>query len=49
MSKGISTIYTKEKNKNCGRKGYGAYNREKIKDITPAEYGMFLQKRKGRK
>lgn len=46
MSKDISTIYTKDRNKNCGRKGYHAYKREKITDTSPAEYGMFLQKRK---
>ena len=48
MSKDISTEYTKNKNMKCGRKGYCGFKKEKITDIPPREYGMFLQrKRKG--
>ncbi len=46
MSKDISTQYTKERNKECGRKGYCGFKREKETVISPRDYGMFLQKRK---
>lgn len=49
MSKDISTQYTKEQNKKCGRNGYFQAHREKLKDISPAEYGMFLENRKRKK
>lgn len=49
MSKDISTIFTKEKNERCGRKGYFGFKREKETVITPKDYGMFLQKRKYKK
>jgi hypothetical protein len=42
MSDDISTLYTKEKNIKCGRKGYFAYKREKEDVISPRDYGMFL-------
>ena len=45
MSKDISTQFTKEKNKKCGRNGYCAAHREKITDISPSEYGIFLARR----
>ena len=48
MGKDISTLYTKEKNMKCGRKGYCAYKREKEKVISPKDYGMFLSKRRNR-
>lgn len=44
MSKDISTIYTRYKNLKCGRKGYCAFDREKVTVIKPKDYGMFLQK-----
>lgn len=47
MSKDISTQYTKEQNKKCGRRGYGLWKHEKQDIISPKDYGMFLQK-KGR-
>ncbi len=46
MSKDISTEYTKERNKKCGRKGYVGFKREKETIISPKEYGLFIQKRK---
>lgn len=52
MSKDITTQYTKEQNKKNGRKGYGAWKREKETVITPSEYGRFITrggKRSGRK
>lgn len=50
MSKGkdISTMFTREENKKNGRLGYGQAIQEKVTIISPAQYGMFLQKR-GRK
>ena len=49
LSKDISTLYTKEQNKKNGRKGYAVYKNEKITDISPKNYGMFLQGRRGKK
>lgn len=46
MSKDISTKYTQEQNKKCGRKGYCGFKREKETVISPKKYGMFLQKNK---
>ncbi len=46
--KDISTMFTKEENKKNGRLGYCNATREKDTIISPAQYGMFLQKR-GRK
>lgn len=46
MSNDISTQYTKEKNKKCGRYGYCAAMHEKETNIRPNEYGMFLAGRK---
>ena len=48
MSKDISTMYTKELNITCGRKGYFMFKREKEIIISPKEYGMFIKKRKRR-
>ena len=42
MSNDISTQYTKERNKKCGRNGYYAAHREKQYIISPSEYGMFV-------
>lgn len=49
MNKDISTPYTKYKNKNCGRTGYGLFKKEKITDIPPNIYGMFLQEKRRNK
>lgn len=49
MSKDISTAYTKERNKSCGRKGYSGFKIEKETVISPKDYGMFLEKRKRKK
>lgn len=49
MGSDISTLFTKEKNVKCGRKGYYAYKREKEDVINPRDYGMFLSTLKGRK
>lgn len=45
MSKDITTKFTEQRNKECGRKGYGAWKREKIKVIPPKHYGLFINKR----
>lgn len=39
MSKDISTQYTKEQNKTCGRTGYLRWKREKETVISPKNYG----------
>lgn len=44
----ISTQYTKEENKNNGRKGYLFWKREKDTVIPVNKFGEFLQ-RKGKK
>lgn len=49
MSKDISTLYTKERNIKCGRKGYCLFDREKETVISPRDYGMFLSKRRVKK
>ena len=46
MSHDILTQYTKTKNKECGRRGYGMWKHEKLTKISPKEYGMFLQKKR---
>lgn len=47
MSNDISTMYTKNKNKKAGRKGYGMWKYEKEKSIKPSDYGDYiLQHRK---
>lgn len=47
MSNDISTMYTKSKNVKAGRKGYGAWKKEKLTDISSAAYGDYiLQHRK---
>lgn len=45
MGKDISTLYTKERNQRCGRRGYHFYKHEKVTVISPADYGMFLASR----
>lgn len=40
----ISTLFTKQKNRECGRMGYCRFKEEKITTISPRDYGMFLQK-----
>ena len=49
MSSDISSQFTKDRNKTSGRKGYGAWKREKVDVISPKDYGMFLAKKKGEK
>ena len=46
MSKDISTQYTRQQNKECGRRGYGMWKNEKSTVISPKDYGMFLDKHK---
>lgn len=43
MSKDISTLYTKCRNERTGRRGYFLWKQEKQRNITPKDYGMFLQ------
>lgn len=48
MSHDISTLYTKQRNRCAGRKGYAMWKCEKRTNIAPKDYGMFLQNhRKG--
>lgn len=49
MSNDISTSFTKERNKKCGRTGYCGFKREKETSISPSDYGMFLQSHKRRR
>lgn len=44
MGKDISSIYTRYKNIECGRKHYCRFKEEKEVVIKPSDYGMFLQK-----
>lgn len=48
VSKDISTQFTKEENKKNGRLGYCRATVEKQTVISPADYGMFIQKHKRR-
>ena len=47
MNKGkdISTLYTKDRNNNCGRTGYSRFKEEKVTIISPRDYGEFLKKK----
>ena len=45
----ITSQYTKERNKKCGRRGYGMWKREKVSNISPADFGSFLNEKKKRK
>lgn len=47
MSNDISSQFTKDRNITSGRRGYGAWKREKENVISPKDYGMFLAKKKG--
>ena len=50
MSNDISTQFTKEKNNKRGRHGVGGWKYEKVTQISPKDYGMFIQgKRKKKK
>ena len=46
MGKDILTKFTKEENRKNGRNGYGFAKNEKVTVISPADYGMFIQKHK---
>lgn len=46
--KDVSTMFTKNENMKNGRKGYLFFKQVKQKDISPDQYGMFLQS-KGRR
>lgn len=48
MSNDISTMYTKSKNIKAGRKGYGAWKKEKLTAISPADYGDYTLQHKKR-
>lgn len=49
MSKDISTMYSKEREKSCGRRGYVGWKAEKETSISPKNYGQFILNRKRRK
>lgn len=46
MGNDISTMFTKEQNKTQGRKGYAFWKKEKVKSISPKDYGEFKNRRK---
>lgn len=48
MSNDISTQYTKQCNLKEGRKGYCGFKREKVTNISPKNYGIFLQEKRKR-
>lgn len=48
MSNDISTKYTDDRNKTAGRKGYCVWKKENETVISPKDYGMFLQRKRGR-
>lgn len=48
MSNDISTKYTDDMNKTAGRKGYCGWKKEKETVISPKDYGMFLQRKRGK-
>lgn len=48
MGKNISTQFTKEQNKKCGRNGYCRAHEEKVTVIPPAKYGMFIAGKRNR-
>lgn len=43
MSKDISTQYTRQQNKECGRRGYGMWKNEKSTVISPKDYAGFAE------
>lgn len=49
MSKDISTQFTKEQNKKCGRSGYCMAHKEKETVISPRDYGMFISGKRQKK
>ena len=49
MSNDISTQYTKEQNKICGRFRYYNATHEKIVNISPKNYGIFVVNKKKRR
>lgn len=48
MSNDISSMYTKDKNKKTGRRGYGMWKREKETAIRPCDYGDYILQNKKR-
>ena len=49
MNTNTTTMYTKEQNKKCGRKGYGMWKREKEDVIPPKKYGEYISRKKNKK
>lgn len=47
--KDISTMYTRRKNKTDGRRGWVGWKSEKEISISPAEYGMYISRKRGQK
>ena len=48
MSNDILTMYTKDKNKKAGRRGYVYWQSEKETSIRPSDYGEYALQRKKR-
>ena len=48
MSYDIFTMYTKDRNKKAGRRGYSLWKHEKYTAITPADYGDYILQRRKR-
>ena len=42
MSCDISSMYTKDKNRKAGRRGYAYWQSEKETSISPAAYGDYI-------
>lgn len=46
MSNDISTMYSKEQEKSCGRRGYVGWKADKEQNISPRNYGEFINKKR---
>lgn len=49
QGKDISTMYTRRKNKTDGRRGWVGWQSENEISISPAEYGMYISRKRGGK
>ena len=49
MSNDISTPFTKQENKDAGRKGWVEWQTEKETCIKPRDYGEFISKKRRKK
>lgn len=49
MSNDISTMYTKDRQQKCGRKGFAFWKTEKETAIRPCDYGDYISQKKKRR